>query len=362
MARRGMARRGSRYGDRHGVGYSSRRGWGRRREPVPLYVYPDYEGGAFLYAVGAVLRWVWRYRSELAPVYWTAGMMVTGAWLHAVHPSWWPVPATVAGVAAMAGAGLASGPVTGPIPGRVGRFTQRVRARVAGWLMARFGMRLLAVLAVLARWPRLARRGVRVWVLAVVGSIAGWLTAATIAGVSAGPLRVLAMLAMAGLGAPWWWNNDRRRLVRIRRVMERFPDTAERARLDGAQMVSAEIGRYGWAARLRLRRGQHARNAIDAIPALGHAAGRHPASPRSAHGSARSASNRCRPTRPRWCCGWSRPTRTPSRSPGPATSPVATRVTSRVRAGIGGRSRTRCGSESGKTANRCGSRCCGDTC
>jgi S-DNA-T family DNA segregation ATPase FtsK/SpoIIIE len=246
-----MARRNSGYPPRR------RRGFGRRNEPVPLYVYPDNEPAAFLYALGAILRAGWRYRSELAPAYCTAGVMIAGAWLHSVHPAWWPVPAVLGGSAVLA-------VLVWAVPGRCAR---RVRARLAGWWLRRAGARLLT------RWPVLAQSGVRRWLLAVCAGAGGWLTAATITGVAAGPLRGLAVLGMLGLGAPWWWSQDRRRLVRIRRVMERFPDTADAAGLPGTAMVSAEIGGYGWTARLKLRRGQHAGNATDAIPALESALG-----------------------------------------------------------------------------------------
>ena len=51
-------------------------------------------------------RWLWRYRSELAPLT-LAAVTVLAAWvLHATHPHWWPALAA-ATVAATAGAGIA---------------------------------------------------------------------------------------------------------------------------------------------------------------------------------------------------------------------------------------------------------------
>ena len=38
-----------------------------------------------------VARWLWRYRSELAPVTLAAITMVAAWILHSTHPHWWPV-------------------------------------------------------------------------------------------------------------------------------------------------------------------------------------------------------------------------------------------------------------------------------
>src|ERR1700760_4607651 len=52
--------------------------------------------------VVAALRWAWRYRSELAPAYVGALLLVVGWWLHTTHRHAWPVPAGLAAVAACA--------------------------------------------------------------------------------------------------------------------------------------------------------------------------------------------------------------------------------------------------------------------
>ena len=47
-----------------------------------------------------LLRWAWRYRSELAPVFLAALMLGGGWWLHAAHPKTWQFVLSVAVVAA----------------------------------------------------------------------------------------------------------------------------------------------------------------------------------------------------------------------------------------------------------------------
>ena len=37
-----------------------------------------------------ILRWAWRYRSELAPLYLAGAILGASWWLHAAHPHWWP--------------------------------------------------------------------------------------------------------------------------------------------------------------------------------------------------------------------------------------------------------------------------------
>ena len=56
-------------------------------------------GESFPDTVGIVLaRLAWRYRSELAPLAVTMGIIGAAWWLHAARPHWWPVLAALAGV------------------------------------------------------------------------------------------------------------------------------------------------------------------------------------------------------------------------------------------------------------------------
>ena len=68
-----------------------------------LAVLPHPAGEPFPETVGVLLaRWAWRYRSELAPLGVTAGLVAAAWWLHHTRPHWWPLLAVLTGVAAWA--------------------------------------------------------------------------------------------------------------------------------------------------------------------------------------------------------------------------------------------------------------------
>lgn len=228
-----MNRRTMMPGRSGGSGRPGRRG-GRGRQELVL-IQTSSAGTDTLYALGGLFRAGWRYRSELAPLHWWLGCLAGGAWSHHVHPGWWPLPA-VAGVAGLV---------------------------TLAWLPR----------PVVTRWPFMARRRVRWWTAGFTAAMSAWLTTATIIGATTGEMETVALAAAVGFGVPWWWREDRRRLSRVRLIRERFPDTAEAAGLSGAQMVSAVIGRWGWTARLRLRRGQRYADAVNVLPALESALG-----------------------------------------------------------------------------------------
>ena len=60
-------------------------------------------------AVTLILRWAWRYRSELAPLYAVGVVLGVACWLHAGHRHWWALVLAIA-VAAAALAAFGSGP------------------------------------------------------------------------------------------------------------------------------------------------------------------------------------------------------------------------------------------------------------
>src|SRR5260370_11961182 len=47
-------------------------------------------------AMVLILRWVWRYRSELTPLYAADAVLGAGCWLHAGHRHWWPLVLAIA--------------------------------------------------------------------------------------------------------------------------------------------------------------------------------------------------------------------------------------------------------------------------
>jgi DNA segregation ATPase FtsK/SpoIIIE, S-DNA-T family len=178
--------------------------------------------------VGGLLRLAWRYRSELAPVYVTAGVVLAGRWLHAHYAGWWPLPALVTAVA------------------------------------------VVALVAVPRRWvrPWLWHTIERVYLTVIVASGGGWLTAAVAAGPDRPPLPALAALVAVVGAVPWWTHRRRRAKVRMEHVIDAWPDITHAAGLAGSAIVSATVGRWGWTARLALPRGQTARHVAAVVPVI----------------------------------------------------------------------------------------------
>jgi DNA segregation ATPase FtsK/SpoIIIE, S-DNA-T family len=211
--------------------YRRQRRWGR--DLVPLVLVPDDDRSLIGLGVAAIARGVWRYRSELAPL-WTLGAVVlVGAWLHARHPDWWPWLAAATTVTTVLIATLAGVP----------------RERVA-------------------RWPWLHRPAERAYTAAVVGVTGAWLTAAAAIGPRHSPMPLLAIVGALVCAVPWWGHHRRRAKVRVVRTLDAWPDIGEAAGIKGSRVLSAVVDRWGFTARLGLPRGQTAKHVIDAIPAI----------------------------------------------------------------------------------------------
>jgi FtsK/SpoIIIE family len=183
-------------------------------------------GGAFPETVGVVLlRGAWRYRSELAPVAVTGGLVGAAWWLHATRPHWWGVTAVLAGVAA--------------------------------WAVALFGARW--------RFPALIER---VYAAVTIYAVGVWLSAAIAVGPFIQPMpQALAIIAPI-LSVPWWAHRRRRAKVRVERKLQSWPDIAKAIGLAGSEVMSATVDVWGWRARLRLARGQTISDLVPKIPAL----------------------------------------------------------------------------------------------
>ena len=178
-----------------------------------------------------VVRALWRYRSELAPVLVAGGIVIAAATLHRSHPGWWPwlLAVTLADVAALAT----------PAPGRLRK-----------------------------EWPILERVAERIYAAAASAVIGGWLTAATALGPATPPMPALGAILTLICAVPWWASRRRRAKVRLERTLESWPDIARAVGLAGSRVMSAMVDLWGWRARLRLARGQTIHDVITKIPAI----------------------------------------------------------------------------------------------
>jgi FtsK/SpoIIIE family len=171
-----------------------------------------------------LVRWLWRYRSELAPL--TLAIVTTVmAWIfHATHTAWWPILAGTAAaltVAALAGE-------------RLGLITRTERG----------------------------------YAMAVIAATGGWLAAATASSPSHGPLpRILAITALI-LAVPWWAHRRRRAKVRVERLLAAWPEIAPAVGLAGSRVMSAVVDVWGWRAHFALARGQTIADVIAKLPAI----------------------------------------------------------------------------------------------
>ena len=177
-------------------------------------------------AVGVlVVRWAWRYRSELAPAYLAAIVLVAGWWLHQVRPQWWLLVLSLAALAASA--------------------------------LTCFGARI-----------GLAALIERLYASTTTLAAGGWIATATAIGPFAAPLPQTLLIGGLVLSVPWWAHRRRRARVRVERKLEAWPEIAKAIGLAGSQVMSAMVDVWGWRARLRLARGQTIADAVARIPAI----------------------------------------------------------------------------------------------
>jgi DNA segregation ATPase FtsK/SpoIIIE, S-DNA-T family len=196
-------------------------------------------------AIVIIARWVWRYRTTLAPFGISLAAFAVAAYAHPHHARYW-LP--VAGVAMLVAILLG-------IPHRVlqTRSAGKILAGALAWLWEKCGI----------------DRGIeRAYAAAVIAVTGGWLSAAIAAGPAVKPLPLVAAIATVVLGIPWWFHRRRRAKARAERTIAAWPDVAENAGLAGSEILSVVVDAWGWTARVLLRKGITTAQVIGRMPAL----------------------------------------------------------------------------------------------
>ncbi|GAA4145304.1 cell division protein FtsK [Actinomadura keratinilytica] len=201
-----------------------------RRQGIQPVVVIDKDDRFPDIAAVIIGRFLWRYRSELAPVYAVVALALAGAVLHATHAPWWPY--------ILAGATLAA------------------------WTLAMFGERV-----------GLSLRAERFYAAAVALGGGMWLAAATALGLAFAPLPQVLLFGGFVLAVPWWAHRRRRAKVRVERQLAAWPEIAHAVGLAGSRVQSAVVDVWGWRARLALARGQTIQDVVARVPAIESALG-----------------------------------------------------------------------------------------
>lgn len=227
------------------------------RGGYPVLIPGPYEpiGAMLLAALGRVL---YRHRSAFWPITITGSLFVAAHIAHAHHPALW-IPSAVLTVAA----GLTLGTPHQLI------WTPAKRPAAAG--------------LIIRMWEAcgIDRAPERIYATVVIEAGGAWLTAAIAAGPAAKPLPVIAVIGTVILGIPWWVHRRRRARVRIERTVQSWPDMAENMGLPGSRIASAVGDTWGYTARVILRKGTPASEAIRQVPAIESGLGVRPGSVRA---------------------------------------------------------------------------------
>jgi S-DNA-T family DNA segregation ATPase FtsK/SpoIIIE len=229
----------------------------RRHGGYPVIIPAPYEPAALI-ALAALGRLAFRHRSAFLPFAIAGAVYVTAAVMHRDHPGAWPW-VTAATVTAAFILGIPHRLIWPGLPGRLeaGLVTRAWEA------------------CGISRLPE------RIYVTVTVAAAGGWLSAGTVTGPTARPLPGIAGIATVILGVPWWAHRRRRARVRIARTVQAWPGMADRMGLPGSRIASAEGDRWGFTARVILRKGTTAAQAITQVPAIESGLGVQPGSVRA---------------------------------------------------------------------------------
>lgn len=227
----------------------------RRGEPgYPVMVFGPDEPVTLL-LIAALARFAFRHRSAFAPFLLSGALFTAAALIHRHHPGWWISElAFTIGVSTLLGAPYG--------------YLRRYRPM-------RLPIRAMTRLWSVCGMDRPMERGYAALVTATAGA---WLCAAT---AKAPTHPNILMACTLVLGIPWWFHRRRRARVRVERTIEAWPNIAENIGLSGARIGSVAVDAWGWTARVILRKGATAAQAIDKLPAIESGFGIRPGSARA---------------------------------------------------------------------------------
>jgi DNA segregation ATPase FtsK/SpoIIIE, S-DNA-T family len=220
------------------------RKWRNRDDAYPMLIIDTGEPLGLVIA-GMAARWAYRHRSAFLPFAFTGAAFVIAAFTHPHHARWWIATACLTMFMTL---------LLG-IPHRL------LWERPAG----RFTHGLLARLWQACGIDRPAERAYAAIVTACAG---GWQSAAIALGPAARPLPAIAGIATVVLGIPWWVHRRRRARVKIERTIQAWPSLSEDIGLPGSKIATAAGDAWGWTARVILKKGTTAEDAVAKIPAI----------------------------------------------------------------------------------------------
>jgi S-DNA-T family DNA segregation ATPase FtsK/SpoIIIE len=208
-------------------------------------------------AIVAISRWLWRYRSALAPLDIALGAYIIAATAHPHHARYWiPVTALTATAAIV---------LALPLPAMRRQRASRHIAGILTWAWEKVGI---------------SRTIERAYLTAVIAVTGGWLATAIAVSPAVKPLRLTAFAAMVILGIPWWFHRRRRAKVRVEKAIAGWPDIADTVGLPESRIASAVVNTWGWTAHIILKKGTTAAHAIAKVPEIESGLGLCPGSAR----------------------------------------------------------------------------------
>jgi S-DNA-T family DNA segregation ATPase FtsK/SpoIIIE len=190
-------------------------------------------------------RWVYRHRSALMPFTIALATFILAAMAHPHHAVWW-IPVAILTVILTIALGVPHG------------------------LLRRYqkGRGVAVMLARLWQACGIDRPSERVYAAVVAAVTGGWLAAGIGAGPGTHPLPWIALSATGITGIPWWCHRRRRAKVRIEKIIDTWPSVADNIGLPGSRIISTVVDAWGWTARVALRKGTTAREAIGKTPEI----------------------------------------------------------------------------------------------